>query len=140
MATAFNPPVVCPIIIGRTSDLSLLSLLIDRAKSWEGQVVLLSGEAGIGKSRLVAEVKTEAFSHDFWLLQGRCFPTDHAIPYAPLLNLLRFHFSSHRGALSVTEAFAQAFLPLLPKLRHWLTGAVARQMRQQVVRLLGVSA
>jgi predicted ATPase/DNA-binding CsgD family transcriptional regulator len=122
MTIAFNTPVVCPIVIGRTSDLTTLRLLVDRAKSGEGQVVLLSGEAGIGKSRLVAEVKTEAFSHDFWLVQGSCFPTDHAIPYAPLLDLLRSHFSSHRWALPVTEveAFAQAFFPLLPELGRLL--------------------
>src|SRR5579862_5896210 len=116
MATAFTTPVVCPILIGRASDLTTLRLLVDRAKNGVGQVALLSGEAGIGKSRLVAEVKAYADSHDFWLLQGSCFPTDHAIPYAPLLDLLRSLVSSRTLPLPVTEVepFAQAFLPLLP--------------------------
>ena len=78
MAKAFNKPLVCPVLIGRGRDLASLRLLARRAKSGQGHVALLSGEAGIGKSRLVAEVKTEASSHDFWLLQGSCFPTDHA--------------------------------------------------------------
>jgi len=115
-----HQPVVCPILIGRTLDLALLHLLVDRAKSGQGHVALLSGEAGIGKSRLVAEVKTYASSHDFLLVQGSCFPTDHAIPYAPLLDLMRSHFSSHTLALPDTEIelIAQAFLPLLPDLGH----------------------
>jgi DNA-binding CsgD family transcriptional regulator len=114
----------CPTLIGRTDDLATLHLLVDRAGKGQGGVALLSGEAGIGKSRLVAEVKAEALAHDFWLLQGSCFPTDHAIPYAPLLDLLRSHYSSHSAALPPTEVgpMAQAFLPLLPDLGHVLVG------------------
>src|SRR5947207_9004758 len=108
MNVPFDTPVLCPVLIGRAHDLTTLRLLVDRAKSGEGQVVLLSGEAGIGKSRLVSEIKTYARSHDFLIVQGSCFPTDYAIPYAPLLDLLRSHFSSHRWALpdTGTEAFA----------------------------------
>jgi len=87
----------CPTLIGRTDDLATLHRLVDLAGEGRGGVVLVSGEAGIGKSRLVAEVKAEALAHDFWLVQGSCFPTDHAIPYAPLLDLLRSHFSSHEA-------------------------------------------
>ena len=74
MATAFNKPAVCPILIGRTTDLANLHQLIDQVKAGRGQVALLSGGAGIGKSRLVTEVKTDASSHDFWLLlsHGSC--------------------------------------------------------------------
>ena len=122
MAIAFNKPLVCPVLIGRTAELAALRMLMDRAKSGEGQVSLVSGEAGIGKSRLVAEVKTYAASHDFLLLQGSCFPTDHAIPYAPLLDLLRSFLTSHSLARPAAEVkqIAQAFLPLLPDVGHLL--------------------
>jgi len=109
-------------MIGRVQEVTHLRMLVDRAKSGEGQVALVCGEAGIGKSRLVAEVKTEAVSRDFLLMQGSCFPTDHAIPYAPLLDLLRSHFSSHSEAKSAPEVerIAQAFLPLLPDIGYVL--------------------
>jgi DNA-binding CsgD family transcriptional regulator len=60
MAAPFHKPVVCPVLIDRVNDLATLQALIDQAKSGRGQVVLLSGEAGIGKSRLVAETKASA--------------------------------------------------------------------------------
>src|SRR5579864_2923547 len=122
MMGPFQKSVVCPVLIDRVNDLAMLQALIDQAKSGRGQVVLLSGEAGIGKSRLVAEIKTSAASHDFLLVQGSCFPTDHAIPYAPLLDLLRSCLTSHPSALSASEVkqVAQAFLPLLPDVGHML--------------------
>jgi DNA-binding CsgD family transcriptional regulator/tetratricopeptide (TPR) repeat protein len=122
MAIAFNKPLVCPILIGRASELAALRLLIERAKGGEGQVALISGEAGIGKSRLVTEVKGYAASHDFLLLQGSCFPTDLSYPYAPLLDLLRSFLAGHSSALPAPEvqSFAQAFLPLLSDIGHLL--------------------
>jgi DNA-binding CsgD family transcriptional regulator len=122
MTAPFQQPVVCPVLIDRVKELEVFHTLIDQAKNGRGQVVLLSGEAGIGKSRLVAEVRTYAASHDFLLLQGSCFPTDHAIPYAPLLDLLRSFLTGHSLAMPASELMrvAQAFLPLLPDAGHLL--------------------
>jgi DNA-binding NtrC family response regulator len=58
MPLSRNKPIVCPVLIGRATDLIALQVLIDQTKQSEGQVALISGEAGIGKSRLVAEAKT----------------------------------------------------------------------------------
>jgi predicted ATPase len=122
MKTPFDSPMLCPVLIGRAHDLTNLRLLIDRAKSSQGQVALVSGEAGIGKSRLVAEVKTYATSHSFLLLQGSCFPTDLSCPYAPLLDLLRSFLASHPSALAAPEVqqVVQAFLPSLSDAGHLL--------------------
>jgi predicted ATPase len=122
MMTPFNQPVVCPVLIDRMNELAILHALIDEAKSGRGRVVLLYGEVGVGKSRLVAEVKRHAAAYDFLLLQGSCFPTDHTIPYAPLLDLLRSYLTSHSLAFSDPEGMqiAQAFLPLLPEIEYLL--------------------
>jgi len=122
MKVSFESPMLCPVLIGREHDLATLNLLVDRAKSGQGHIALIAGEAGIGKSRLVAEVKSEALAHGFLLVQGSCFPTDRAIPYAPLLDLLRAFLTSHLSALPATEIeqLSQAFLPLLPDLGHVL--------------------
>ena len=71
METGFAPTIMCPVLIGRVHELTTLRLLADRARSGQGQFALVSGEAGIGKSRLLVEVKTFADSHDFLLLQGK---------------------------------------------------------------------
>jgi len=55
MAISLSKPVVCPVLIDRVSELATLHALIDQAKSGRGQVVLLNGEAGVGKSRLMTE-------------------------------------------------------------------------------------
>jgi len=94
MELSRNKPIVCPVLIGRAADLTALYALVDQAKRGEGQVALISGEAGIGKSRLVAEAKAYAASQGFFPLQGNCFQKDSAFPYAPFLDLLRSYFSS----------------------------------------------
>lgn len=118
MTTAFNKPAVCPTLIGRTTDLATLHQLIDQAKGGRGYVALLSGEAGIGKSRLVAEAKSYAAAHNFLLLQGNCFPADLSCPYAPLLDLLRTYAASQQAAsVSIDAApFPRELSPLLPDL------------------------
>ena len=124
MTTPFNTSVVCPILIGRTAEIAAFHLLIDQAKSGRGQIALLSGEAGVGKSRLVAEVKTHAEREGFLLLQGNCFQADRAFPYAPFLDLLRSYFSGvapltrHHDLLSFAQELSQVLpdvTPLLPE-------------------------
>jgi DNA-binding CsgD family transcriptional regulator len=118
MELSYNKPITCPIVIGRSAELTAIHLLLERARSGKGQVVLLSGEAGIGKSRLVAEAKTDATAQGFLLLQGQCFPTDRSCPYAPLLELLRSHFATSSPEQVATEmgSLASALSPLLPDL------------------------
>ena len=103
MAAPFHKPVVCPVLIDRISDLATLHALIDQAKSGRGQVVLLSGEAGIGKSRLVAEAKAYAAAQDVHPIQGNCFQADISNPYAPLFDLMRLSAAKQLAAAVASE-------------------------------------
>ncbi len=109
---------ITPHLVGRASQLAALHLLVEQAKRGEGHTLLISGEAGIGKSRLVAEVKAFTTPQGFLLLQGNCFPTDLTYPYAPLLDLLRSLIASHPAATLATELehLAHDLFPLLPEL------------------------
>ena len=118
METVFGSPVICPVLIGRASELAALHLCVEQVKDGKGQVAVLSGEAGIGKSRLVAETKTYATAQGFLLLQGHCFPTDRTCPYAPLLDLLRSHLATSPPEQVAADMgpLASTLSPLLPEL------------------------
>ncbi len=61
-------------LVGREQEVGLLLERWDRAKGGAGQVVLLSGEAGIGKSRLVQVLKERVASEAATRLECRCSP------------------------------------------------------------------
>ena len=118
MEGLLTTPLVCPRLIGRTTELAALHRLLEQAHSGQGYVALIGGEAGIGKSRLVAETLAEASRQGFLVLQGSCFPTDRSCPYAPLLDLLRSLLVTATRARILAELgpLAAAFFPLLPDL------------------------
>ena len=129
MQIPLNKPVVCPVLIGRTPDLAALHMLIDSTKSGWGQVALLSGEAGIGKSRLAKEAKAYATAQDFRVVQGNCFPTDLSCPYASLLDLLRT-LLAHADATTIhamLKPFARDLYPLLPDVVPPMTDLITTQ-------------
>jgi DNA-binding CsgD family transcriptional regulator len=119
MRTPLDTPLVCPILLGRSAHLAALNASMAHVRAGQGRVVLLSGEAGIGKSRLVAAVKAQARDCGFDLLEGRCFESDRATPYAPLLDLLRTFLATRPAALAadILGPLAPDLLPLLPELR-----------------------
>ncbi len=61
-------------LVGREEELALLRRRWEQAKEGEGQVVLLSGEAGIGKSRLVQELKDAVSREGAVRIEFRCSP------------------------------------------------------------------
>jgi tetratricopeptide (TPR) repeat protein len=121
MVVPLNKSVVCPVVIGRTIELTTIHELIESTKSGQGQIALLSGEAGIGKSRLVMEAKTYA-THSMCILQGNCFESDQSYPYAPVLDILRTFFDTHalKDFLQSSGSVATEFIKLFPELDNGL--------------------
>jgi tetratricopeptide (TPR) repeat protein len=115
---AVNRPVLCPKIIGRTPEFGLLGSLVEQARAGQGHIALIAGEAGIGKSRLVSELRTSATAQGFLVMQGACFPADLSYPYAPLLDLLRSLATSNSQASLIADVktLAHDIFPLLPEL------------------------
>lgn len=110
-------PLICQSLVGRELHLAALRLVMKSTRSGQGQVLLLSGEAGIGKSRLVAELKPSAHAEGFQVLEGKCFPADLVCPYAPLLDLLRSFLASLSPdeVIAVVSPHARELAPLLPE-------------------------
>jgi class 3 adenylate cyclase/tetratricopeptide (TPR) repeat protein len=81
-------------LVGRRRELDRLRELLARAKAGHGQVVLVAGEAGIGKSRLLVELRRaldDAHEPVTWL-EGRCVSFGQSIPFLPLVDQLRENF------------------------------------------------
>jgi adenylate cyclase len=74
---------------GRQEELSLLDSRLDAALRGSGHIVALVGEAGIGKSRVVFEFRQRFATQPITYLEGRCSSHATAVPYAPVLDILR---------------------------------------------------
>lgn len=77
-------------LIGRDWECKTISKVISGTKLGHSAVVLVHGEAGVGKSRLLREVRAAESQGVTWL-EGRCFASSQTLSYAPILDLLRRH-------------------------------------------------
>ncbi|HEX9014214.1 MAG TPA: AAA family ATPase, partial [Anaerolineaceae bacterium] len=110
--------VIFPELVGREREMEILGGALRSARGGAGSCVLLAGEAGIGKSRLAAELSRQAASAGFWVLRGYCSEQDSAFPYAPWTDALRA-FLAPRNAAETGEVlgpFAAELVKLLPEL------------------------
>lgn len=108
-------------LIGRQAELGRLREAARRMiDAGGGPVMLVTGEAGIGKSRLIDELVTDAMATGLGILVGRCHESEQILPLRPWIEALRSDGAAlnagTRAQLSVT-ARAQ-LVPLFPELQH----------------------
>jgi class 3 adenylate cyclase/tetratricopeptide (TPR) repeat protein len=75
--------------VGRERELTGLRDLLEQAEQGQGQVVGLVGEPGVGKSRLLFEFRQRLAGKAVTYLEGRCLSYGSAIPYLPVLDIVR---------------------------------------------------
>jgi tetratricopeptide (TPR) repeat protein/class 3 adenylate cyclase len=92
---------------GRAAELHSLEAQVERARRGDGGLVLLTGEAGSGKSRMLHELRAGAAASEFRIVQGRCRSYGGAASYLPFVEALD-------GALEVKEQDGGA--PAVPRL------------------------
>ena len=79
-----------PVFIGRAEELATLDAALAAARAGTASTVLVSGEAGIGKTRLLAEFAARANAGGTRVLIGNCIELgDGELPHAPLAAILR---------------------------------------------------
>ena len=79
-----------PRLVGRVEELARLEAALERARVGESAAVLVAGEAGVGKTRLVQDFTTHAAGTGAVVLVGGCVAlTEADLPYAPLVQALR---------------------------------------------------
>jgi class 3 adenylate cyclase/tetratricopeptide (TPR) repeat protein len=108
-------------MIGRDAEMHALRGAIIKLRQGEGQIVSIIGEAGLGKSRLVAELRAapmplvEVKSRLRWLV-GRSLSYESTTPYAPIVRLLGDYFALDSGQtdeekLEHIKANLEGFMP-----------------------------
>lgn len=75
--------------VGRTAELEQLETLWQQAKSGQGQAVLMVGEAGIGKSRLIQAFRQAIAADVYTLREVYCSPYHRNTPFHPIIEMLR---------------------------------------------------
>src|SRR6185503_596628 len=80
-----------PVLIGRAAEMAALDEALGRAERGSPVVVLVGGEAGIGKSRLTAEAAARARTRGDLVLEGGCasLGSGEGLPFAPIAEALR---------------------------------------------------
>jgi len=100
-------------LVGRDAEMQRLIARLDRARSGEGGIVLLSGEAGVGKTRLVTELVRR--SPDALVICGAAVHSGTA-PYGPVVTALRTRLRSEPDALAGCGPLASHLAMILPEL------------------------
>jgi class 3 adenylate cyclase/tetratricopeptide (TPR) repeat protein len=106
--------------VGREKELKVLTEAFEKARAGFGQVVGIMGEAGVGKSRLVLELRKTLPADSYSCLEGLCLPYGDAIAYLPILDMLRSYFDiKEREQESIIKKKMELKIRQLdPKLQH----------------------
>ena len=76
-------------LVGRDTEMARLRGLLEDAVAGRAVTALVGGDAGVGKSRLVAELMTVAGRNGFTVLCGQCAEIGDSVPYLPFADAFR---------------------------------------------------
>ena len=107
------PQVLCPVLVGRDEEARRLRAALAAAGTGRGSTVFLSGEAGIGKSRLVREIARAAGESGLPVLAGRAVAGGAPTPFRPFAEALTS--AGRAGRLPAGEELGP-FRPVLGRL------------------------
>ncbi len=103
----------CRTLVGRAAELDSLTAALDRA-STSGGLVVLAGEAGVGKSRMVREVAALASARGYTVVRGRAVQASSPVPLRPFIEAL----------IAVARTTAMKDLPAVAEYRRALASIV----------------
>ncbi len=115
-------------LVGREREMAALWDCFEKARARQGQMVFIVGEPGIGKSRLVYELRRRVGDQGGWL-EGRCVSFGRSIPFHPMIDLLRRRLGIEGGddeptVISKIEGgilpLGNDLRPILPYVRYLL--------------------
>ena len=78
-----------PVVRGRDAELASIGVQLDRVRAGAGAVVLVEGDAGMGKTRLLEVARSLSRTHEAWVLEATAFETDAIRPFSLWIDALR---------------------------------------------------
>lgn len=73
--------------VGREKELKTLREVLKKSYHSKGQIIEITGELGVGKSRLILELSKDSLAKEFNILSGNCSSWEESKPYAPLKEI-----------------------------------------------------
>ena len=109
-------------IVGRDEELHILQRSLDEAAGGDGRLVLIAGDAGVGKTRLVEELITYAHLRGVRVLSTKCY--EGGSPYEPVVRMLReyLRLSPEVEVRQALGDYAIDLARLVPEVRQRLGG------------------
>ena len=114
-------------LIGRDKELAVCKQVLDQLVAGKGGTLLITGEAGLGKSRLTEEVEKYARSQNIIWLEGKCVSHFRSMNYWVFVDAFRDYFDV-KNEDDATE--------IERKIRKKLTGNIGRNVISTIVSLL----
>ena len=124
-------------LVGREAEMAAVAGALIETQRGRGQIISIMGEAGLGKSRLMAELRLQSLPEGgqtqavHWL-EGRCLSYQTNTPYAPFVELFAGHFGL-RDAPAAGDAY-----PRLAEQVAAVSGEKALEIAPFLATLLGL--
>ncbi len=122
-------PLLCHELVDCKHEMQELNEALQRAATAQPQLVLLAGEAGLGKTKLCRAFMQTSRQQQAVVLFGLAIPQDQSLPFGPFLDAFRRYFTAIVKTLSDTHhslhTSLTSLLQLFPELASTFSGSIA---------------
>jgi predicted ATPase/class 3 adenylate cyclase len=91
-AIDLSTPAMLSPFIGRETEMETLAKLVGKSRNGNGQIAVINAEPGLGKSRLLYEMKCILMQQDATYLEGRCISYGQNIAFLPIMDMTKDYF------------------------------------------------
>ena len=116
---------ISPPFVGRGKEVDQITRLLTQTTAERGQMALIVGESGIGKSRLVQETTVLARRQEFHLLIAHCYQVEQTMPYQPLIDLARQMMARDDRWQQLAPVWLRELAVLVPEMGEVAAAATA---------------
>jgi predicted ATPase len=107
--------------VGRAAERAAFAHFLEKVRSGEGRIVLIAGDAGVGKTRTAAELGTAASQRGMLTLVGSCYERDEPLPFSPFVEIMEAFVAQAQDLVILRRVLgddAAEIARLIPQLRR----------------------